>query len=190
MEYPTLITAGTPWWPEAGGTDPEEVIVHEFGHQYWYGMVGSNEFEESWLDEGFNTYSTGKVIDQVYGTAGSASSLPSHSRVGRLLGLPTLHAGHDEPQRYLFYRKVDPVVRNGWQYYITFSYGVNSYMRPGVLLRTLENYLARPVMARIMRAWFERYRFHHPTSRDFAKPGERSFRPRHELVLRPVRLRH
>ena len=32
----------------------------------------------------------------------------------------------------------------------------------------MENYRL-PVMARIMRAWFERYRYHHPTSRDFEK---------------------
>ena len=30
-------------------------------------LVASNEFEESWLDEGFNSYSTGKVMERVYG---------------------------------------------------------------------------------------------------------------------------
>lgn len=168
MEYPTLITAGTSWWPAAGGGDPEEVIVHEFGHQYWYGMVGTNEFEEAWLDEGFNTYSTGKVLDLAYGPR----DLSFH-----VLGIPVAHfAGgpvvfQDSINRafYLLYGKYDPVVRNAWQYRSDFSYGVNSYMRPGTLLRTLENYLGAPTMARIMRAWFERYRFHHPDSVDFQK---------------------
>jgi hypothetical protein len=59
------------------------------------------------------------------------------------------------------------VVRNGWQYYDEYRYGINSYMRPGALLRTLENYLGAPVMARVMRTWFQRYKFHHPTSIDF-----------------------
>ncbi|MBO0799616.1 MAG: M1 family metallopeptidase, partial [Blastocatellia bacterium] len=66
MEYPTFITAGTSWWP-GRDQNPEEVVVHEFGHQFWQGMVASNEFEESWLDEGFNTYSTAKVLKQAYG---------------------------------------------------------------------------------------------------------------------------
>ena len=35
---------------------PESVTVHEAGHQFWYGLVGNNEFEEAWLDEGFNSY--------------------------------------------------------------------------------------------------------------------------------------
>ena len=56
-----------PWWPGSRRHRSRRVVVHEFGHQYWYGMVGTNEFEESWLDEGFNTYSTGKVIDRAYG---------------------------------------------------------------------------------------------------------------------------
>jgi hypothetical protein len=71
MEYPTFITAGTSVllnrWPLDRVLAPEEVVVHEFGHQYWQSMVASNEFEESWLDEGFNSYSTGKVMDKVYG---------------------------------------------------------------------------------------------------------------------------
>jgi hypothetical protein len=168
MEYPTLITAGTSWHAAAHETNPEEVIIHEFGHQYWYGMVGSNEFEESWLDEGFNTYSTSKVLDQVYG----AGEMPVHVLgfpVSGLLGLPTFNAQRMNRIAYLGYRKVDPVVRNAWDYYDSSSYAINSYMRPGTLLKTMENYLGRPVMARIMRTWFERYRFHHPTSTDFEK---------------------
>jgi len=148
--------------------DPEEVVIHEFGHQYWYGMVGTNEFEESWLDEGFNTYSTSKIIDQVYGPL----DVPIHWQsfpVEEILGLPSYTGDVMNRTAYLFYRKVDPVVRNAWEYYDSESYGINSYMRPAILLRTLENYLGPPVMGRIMRAWFERYCFHHPTSRDFEK---------------------
>ncbi len=166
MEYPTLITAGTSWHASSHEWNPEEVIVHEFGHQYWYGMVGTNEFEESWLDEGFNTYSTSKIIDQVYGPA----YLPFHFlgfSVSGLLGVPTSTAEKLNRIAYLDYRKVDPVVCNSWSYYDSTSYGINSYMRPGTLLKTMENYLGAPVMARIMRTWFERYRYRHPTSMDF-----------------------
>ena len=67
MEYPTFITVGTSFWPGERSSEPEGVTVHEFGHQFWYGLVGNNEFEEAWLDEGFNTYSTGKVLETAYG---------------------------------------------------------------------------------------------------------------------------
>ena len=66
MEYPTLFTAGTRWLAPARVTTPEGVTVHEAGHQFWYGMVANNEFEDAWMDEGFNTYSTARAIAQVY----------------------------------------------------------------------------------------------------------------------------
>jgi len=42
------------------------VTVHEAGHQFWYAIVGNNEFEHAWMDEGLNTYSTARAIAQVY----------------------------------------------------------------------------------------------------------------------------
>ena len=42
------------------------MTVHEAGHQFWYGIVGNNEFEDAWMDEGFNTFSTARAIAQVY----------------------------------------------------------------------------------------------------------------------------
>ena len=66
MEYPTLFTAGTRWWAPEGVTQPEGVTVHEAGHQFWYGIVGNNEFDYAWLDEGLNTFSTARVIEQAF----------------------------------------------------------------------------------------------------------------------------
>ena len=61
MEYPTLFTCGTTLFPPMNRLRPEGVTIHEFGHQFWYGLSGNNEFEESWLDEGLNTYTESRV---------------------------------------------------------------------------------------------------------------------------------
>ena len=61
MEYPTLFTGGTRWLSPRGTNDPEYVVLHEAGHQFWYGMVANNEFELAWLDEGINEYSDSRV---------------------------------------------------------------------------------------------------------------------------------
>ena len=66
MEYPTLITAGTHWynaWPDSW---LEEVTIHEAGHQFWYGVVATNEFEHAWMDEGINTYATARVMQEAF----------------------------------------------------------------------------------------------------------------------------
>lgn len=36
----------------------EEVTVHEIAHQWWYGVVGNDEFNESWVDEPLTQFST------------------------------------------------------------------------------------------------------------------------------------
>ncbi|MBK9314967.1 MAG: M1 family metallopeptidase [Acidobacteria bacterium] len=163
MEYPTLITAGTSW--RAGrDQNPEQVIVHEYGHQYWYGLVASNEFEESWLDEGFNTYSTAKVLKKAYGP----QVLPL-----RVAGLPIFHLPVEIPHpledRIVTLRGgfQDPILTPTWKFYDFLSYGLNSYSRTGLVMATLEGYLGEETMARVMRQYHQKWRYRHPTSADF-----------------------
>ena len=53
MEYPmiTLITS-----PDAKKEGLDAVITHEVGHNWFYGILASNEREHPWMDEGMNTY--------------------------------------------------------------------------------------------------------------------------------------
>ena len=67
MEYPTLFTCGTRMFTRPSMHSPESVTVHEAGHQFWYGLVGNNEFEAAWLDEGFNSYTDAEVLYRHYG---------------------------------------------------------------------------------------------------------------------------
>jgi hypothetical protein len=166
MEYPTLITAGTEWIVTPHELTPEGVIVHEYGHQYWYGLVGNNEFEESWLDEGFNTYSTGKILDLAYGPENFPWRLLGVP-LGPFLGTPLVSQDSADRGAYLLAPKSDNMVRNSWEYYDGMSYGINSYRRPGLTLRTLENYLGPQVMARVMRVYHQLWRYRHPTTKDF-----------------------
>ena len=66
MEYPMLFTTSMAWFLPRFYTAPQEVTLHEFGHQFWYGIVATNEFEEPWLDEGINSYVTRRVMEQEY----------------------------------------------------------------------------------------------------------------------------
>ncbi len=55
MEYPNLIMISG----DIDNTDDYlNVIVHETAHQWWYGMVGNNEYTLPWLDEALTEYST------------------------------------------------------------------------------------------------------------------------------------
>ena len=166
MEYPTLFTAGTGVLASRKVLSPEGVIVHEFGHGYWYGLVASNEFEAAWLDEGFNTYSTGRVLAQAYG----AGVLPLNFKgfpLDWFLRLPKIFDFETDRVAAINTVRYDPVTAWSWKFYNRGSYGANVYMRAATLLRTLEGHLGEPVWSRIMRTYHMRYRFKHPTKADF-----------------------
>jgi hypothetical protein len=74
MEYPTLFTAGTGLFTTPDMYRPESVTVHEAGHQFWYGLVGNNETEAAWLDEGFNSFTDSEVLIRAYGPKRSTTS--------------------------------------------------------------------------------------------------------------------
>jgi hypothetical protein len=107
MEYPTLITGapGDPLWDHpllARMYQPEAVIVHEFGHQYFYGLLASNEQEEAFLDEGFNSYWEGEVMRAVYGDEASSGYLLGRAMNGadlRAMGLSVAADNIVEPMR-------------------------------------------------------------------------------------------
>ena len=66
MEYPTLFTVGTSWLMPREDTYLEDTVVHEAGHQWWYGMVATNEFEDAWMDEGINQYANARVMAEEF----------------------------------------------------------------------------------------------------------------------------
>jgi hypothetical protein len=162
MEYPTFITGETSWFMPGGLHLPEIVVEHEFGHQYWYGMVATNEFEDAWMDEGINSYTEVKVLDSILGKNTSGISL-----AGATLG-------ERELQRlgYIGVADVDPIAQKAYDYYSFNSYGGVTYGKTASALLTLEGIIGEDTMAKAMHAYFMKYRFTHPTKEDFLKTIE------------------
>ncbi len=162
MEYPTFITGGTNWFMPKGIYLPELVVEHEFGHQYWYGMVATNEFEDAWMDEGINSYTELKIMDDVLGPKTS---------IFNFMGV-TL--GERELQRlgYIHSAELDPIAQNGWEYATYGSYADITYGKTAVVLLTLESVIGEQTMRQAMHTYFMRYRFTHPTKEDFLKTIE------------------
>ena len=166
MEYPTLFTAGTGVITSPGANSPEMVIVHEFGHGYWYGLVANNEFEAAWLDEGINTYSTGRVLATAYGPGVLSPSFKGIP-LDRLLPMPKALDYETDRAVALQVVELDPVPTWSWMFYNGASYGLNVYMRASTILNTLERLVGEEAMMRIMRTYHMRWRFRHPTTDDF-----------------------
>jgi aminopeptidase N len=162
MEYPTFITGETSWLAPEGVHDVELVLEHEFGHQYWYGMVATNEFEDAWMDEGINSYTEVKVLDDILGKNTS------------ILNIAGATLGEREEQRdgYISVADRDPMAQNAYDYYNFSSYGGITYGKTASVLLTLEGIIGEDTMAKAMHAYFMKYRFTHPTKEDFLKTIE------------------
>ncbi len=180
MEYPTLITVGTHDYTLEDFLSPETVTIHEFGHQYSYGMVASNEFEEAWLDEGLNSYSTGKILEKAYGPNTSVYRLgdvypvymfPIAAAFGvpvaAIIGKVRIHEPYNRLPLYLQYAKTDAISEFGYKVIDRGAYRTIAYNKPELVLATLEGVVGGDVMRRILQTYFEEYRFKHPTAADF-----------------------
>ncbi len=157
MEYPTLVTAGTTWWMPKALLEPEAVVEHEFGHQYWYGMVATNEFENAWMDEGINQYTEAKIMDALYGQ--STSSFNSR--------LATMGERGEDRVSYVPDADRDPLSRPAWLFLDGGSYGAISYSKTALMMLTLENLIGEKTVLHGLRVYFDRYKFKHPRPEDF-----------------------
>ena len=168
MEYPTLIVAGTMSMLGLGtgvtraGFDRslELLVAHELGHQWWQSMVGFNEAEEPWLDEGLTDYSALRLMETLYPADAS------------LVDAGNLHIGYLDARRmeYLLDPAL-PMYGRAWDFG-EIEYGIAAYSKPVVSLRTLERVLGEETMLDILSSFFQRYRFAHPTTDDFRAVAE------------------
>jgi hypothetical protein len=167
MEYPTLFTAGTRWLAPAHVTTPEGVVVHEAGHQFWYGIVGNNEFEDAWMDEGFNTFSTARAIAQAYS--------PNYLALRYFGGFvpwvfkDIVISRETDGNRLPGYRrdaKSDAESTPSYRYFPTTG-GSITYNKTALWLNTMERWLGWPTLQRVMAAHFAKWQFKHPKPDDF-----------------------
>jgi hypothetical protein len=165
MEYPTLITAGTEWLAPEGSGSPEGVTVHEAGHQFWYGLVGNNEFEHAWMDEGLNTFSTARVL---------AQQPPLEHVTLRLFGgfvpwvlrdVPLERTDHDRLAGYRAVAESDAQATPSWRYDPATG-GYITYNKTAVWLHTLERLIGWQRLQRGLSLFFTRHVFTHPTPDD------------------------
>ncbi|MGE5360026.1 MAG: M1 family metallopeptidase, partial [Bacteroidales bacterium] len=167
MEYPTLFTAGTRWLAPGGVTEPELVTVHECGHQFWYALVGNNEFEDAWLDEGLNTYSTARVLERVYGGQNHVSRRYFGGFIPRVFPeIPVRRVDDDGLDSYREGARLDVPSVPSWKYW-PIAAGSLSYSKTALWLHTLERFLGWPTFRRCLATYFDRWKFRHPKPADF-----------------------
>ena len=155
MEYPMVTVIGLSYNAEA----LDVVLAHEVGHNWFYGILGSNERSSPWMDEGINSYYEGRYQTKYYEAPLMDVSFAGVDFLGvdeNILGYKYLaRQGKDQPPN------TDADSLSGWNYWI------QAYAKPALAMRELELYAGRAELDRAMRAYYERYKFKHPRPEDF-----------------------
>ncbi len=164
MEYPTFFTGGAYFIVRERDDSPEGVTIHEFGHGYFYGLVGSNEFEYPWMDEGFTSFLDTEVYYTAYGN-------PLYTK--RYFGIPLTFKGVEIPiesdgiSSHRQTSNMDDMQRFSWQFMEGGSYGANSYSKAELMLRTLKRYIGKDIFSNMIKTYSQRWWFRHPKPQDF-----------------------
>lgn len=164
MEYPTitLLTSG------GNETELKRVINHEVGHNWFYGILGTNEREHAWMDEGINTYYD--------------------------LRFSALHPNENESDRYspkakwlkdkfperpeksllqsmILWKRDQPVATSS-EKFSAVNYFLSAYEKAGEWMQLLEAQLGKQVFDSCMKTYYQRWSFKHPYPEDFKNTME------------------
>ena len=185
MEYPTLFTAGTAWLTPREDTYLEDVTVHEAGHQWWYGIVGTNEFEDAWMDEGINQYANARVM---------AEAFPDGREVPRFFGgfVPWVvrrrAVGSRDLRRISSRLSEQPDRRRAGDAIVPV---LAAHLRPDDATRSRRSGCTRSSArsagrrySEILATFFDRWKFKHPDARRSVPDRQRSEPPRSHALLR------
>lgn len=164
MEYPTFFTADNTEQVEPGTAGRyllDFVTVHEFGHGYFYGILGSNEFEEPMLDEGMNEYWDQRMMlarkEGINPTPSWVKRLGINLSLDNVFDMERLGANLTDP--------ADPLGDNSWSRLSSSSYGT-VYSRTATVMRQIESMVGTPAMEKAMKLYYERWKFRHPSLAD------------------------
>ena len=167
MEYPTLFQTGnfdTNGDIKIYQSEPlpesdkyiEWLTIHEFGHNWWYGMVANNETDHVWVDEGINTYASTKALEFGYGPY----ILKNHD------GITETAREHDR-NIYLNRAKDATILQTSWLFRSWDEFFAFNYCKPEMMLLTLNNYFGEELWDQVMKTFFQRWKFKHPKTEDF-----------------------
>lgn len=156
MEYPTItVIAGA-----SSSKSLDEVIAHEVGHNWFYGILASNERDHPFMDEGFNSYYEERYMATRY------PAMSGGKLFGISIGLDNAKMGQ---LLYLFSKKRGKDV-SLWHTpstgYDNETYGTLVYKRTALELNYLEAYLGTEAFDAMMQGYYESWKFKHPQPSD------------------------
>jgi len=171
MEYPNVTVIGN-----AGNAFLLDVVItHEVGHNWFYGMLGSNERVHPWMDEGINSYNELRYIETKYPTKKLAGDL-AYTKTGRAFDLTRYKHKSQYELTYLLpaSKNEDQPIETPAYNCTELNYGGIIYSKTAIVFDYLKAYLGEEAMDKAMQRYFDDWHYKHPMPGDFRKVMEQS----------------
>ena len=162
MEYPNVTVIGE----EANGFLLDDVITHEVGHNWFYGMLGSNERDHAWMDEGINSFYEARYIKTKYPNRKMLAGVSEG--ITKFLDADQYKHGYliDLGYQFMARENLDQPIELTSADFTEINYGVIVYGKTPLIFNYLEAYLGTAEFDRIMKKYFETWKYRHPQPED------------------------
>jgi len=158
MEYPTITRLGS------SGNERllDYVIEHELGHNWFYGILATNERQHPWMDEGMNSYYDNRYMVEKYGSpnvylrlseGAKSKMLPENENEFFVNTLASLH--------------IDQPMNLPAEDYSMVNYSMMVYSKVALWMEMMEKKMGRDTFDKAMREYYDTWKFKHPGPEEF-----------------------
>jgi hypothetical protein len=156
MEYPTITLIS----PAANEKLLDFTIAHEVGHNWFYGILGTNERQHPWMDEGINTFYDNRYSQWKYGNEGEIKFGSQSFAI-------------KDAERLVFESKAavnkDQPINMEGDKFTNMNYDLIAYYKTGAWLEMVEKKLGKETFDKAMQEYYRQWQFKHPYPEDFKK---------------------
>jgi hypothetical protein len=142
MEYPTITIIS----PTTSAEALDLTIAHELGHNWFYGILASNERQHPWMDEGMNTFYASKYQEKKYHNLNQGSEILFQSKA---------------------IRKTDQPIETTSENFSELNYNLIAYHKTSQWLKLVEERIGAESFKVTMQEYFKTWSFRHPQPEDF-----------------------
>jgi Peptidase family M1 domain len=164
MEYPNITVLPG----ESDSSMLDLVVAHEVGHNWFYGMLGTNERKHAWMDEGINTSNEIRYMDENYKNHDILKAYGIPNFISNMAGLENTNDRKVQSLEYILQTRINKAqscninARN----FSPFNYGAIVYAKTGLSFYHLRKYLGDELYDRCMQTYFNTWKIKHPQPED------------------------
>lgn len=173
MEYPTVTVIGS----SGSESTLKTVIIHEVGHNWFYGILGSNERDNAWMDEGINSFFETRTLLAISDKDKGPEINVGGFNASKLLGLDNFSYQYlSEELLFLLSARgnKDQPMQAPSADYTNMNYGTIVYKKSAIAFNYLMNYLGEETFDKCMMAYYEQWKFKHPSPQDIRTSFEKT----------------